>query len=69
MYRVFLFSLTMMAGRHSILACALVLYAQYVPGQVTTSASAVAPTFSGQTVPAYVYPSLPVTGQFSWYVP
>lgn len=57
-----------MAGHLSFLVCAIFLYVQHASSQVTTSASAVAPTFTGQAVQAYVYPPLTVTGQFPWYV-
>lgn len=63
---IFLCTLPTMAGRLSFWIGAISLYSQYVSGQATTSASAVVPTFSGQLIPAHVYPPLTVTGQFPW---
>lgn len=55
-----------MVGCLSLLVGATSLYAQYVSGHVTTSASAVVSSVNGENVPAHVYPPLTVTGQFPW---
>lgn len=58
-----------MAWGLPFLVCIIYIYAQYVSGQATTSASAVASTITGPApVGAYVYPPLTVTGNFPWRV-